>query len=141
MRARRAIRITIAARLSLLALATVAASISITALLMIFMPGRPLAAAAIALVVIAPLAVLEARALLRPYLAMLRALGGTVHSYRDGDFSFGLHWDRNDEMGDLVEAHNALGTVLRDQRLELVQRELLLDTMVQNTPVAMMLID
>jgi len=30
--------------------------------------------------------------------------------------------------------------VLRDQRLALVQRELLLDTMVQNTPVAMMLV-
>jgi hypothetical protein len=29
---------------------------------------------------------------------MLRALGGTVISYRDGDYSFGLHWERNDEM-------------------------------------------
>ncbi len=72
---------------------------------------------------------------------MLRALGGTVHSYRDGDFSFGLNWRRDDEMGDLVKAHNELGAVLRDQRLNLVQRELLLDTMIQNTPVAMMLVD
>ena len=32
------------------------------------------------------------------------------------------------------------GDVLRDQRLDLVQRELLLDTMVQNTPVAMLLV-
>ena len=48
---------------------------------------------------------------------------------------------RNDELGDLVAAHNALGDALRDQRLALVQRELLLDTMVQNTPVAMLLID
>jgi nitrogen fixation/metabolism regulation signal transduction histidine kinase len=40
-----------------------------------------------------------------------------------------------------VGAHNALGAVLREQRLDLVQRELLLDTMVQNTPVAMMLVD
>jgi two-component system nitrogen regulation sensor histidine kinase NtrY len=30
--------------------------------------------------------------------------------------------------------------VLREQRLDLVQRELLLDTMVQNTPVAMLLV-
>jgi hypothetical protein len=58
-----------------------------------------------------------------------------VISYRDGDYSFGLHWERNDEIGDLVDAHNALGAVLREQRLDLVQRELLLDTMVQNTPV------
>jgi hypothetical protein len=33
-----------------------------------------------------------------------------------------------------------LGEVLREQRLDLVQRELLLDTMVQNTPVAMLLV-
>jgi two-component system nitrogen regulation sensor histidine kinase NtrY len=75
-----------------------------------------------------------------PVLAMFRALGGTVTSYRDGDYSFGLHWDRNDEIADLVQAHNALGAVLREQRLGLVQRELLLDTMVQNTPVAMLLV-
>jgi len=106
-----------------------------------FMPGRPYAAAGIALAVMAPVAVVAARAMLRPFLAMARALGGTVHSYRDGDYSFGLHWERNDEIGDLVAAHNDLGAVLREQRLDLVQRELLLDTMVQNTPVAMMLVD
>jgi two-component system, NtrC family, nitrogen regulation sensor histidine kinase NtrY len=108
---------------------------------MMFMPGRPFAAAGIALAVTGPVAVLAARALLRPFQAMMRALGGTVHSYRDGDYSFGLHWERNDEIGDLVAAHNDLGAVLREQRLDLVQRELLLDTMVQNTPVAMMLVD
>ncbi len=106
-----------------------------------FMPGRPYAAAAITFAVMGPIAVLAVRALLRPFLAMMRALGGTVHSYRDGDYSFGLHWERNDETGDLVAAHNDLGAVLREQRLDLVQRELLLDTMVQNTPVAMMLVD
>jgi nitrogen fixation/metabolism regulation signal transduction histidine kinase len=73
-------------------------------------------------------------------LSLFRALSGTVGSYRDGDFSFGLRWPRNDELSDLVQAHNALGDVLREQRLGLVQRELLLDTMVQNTPVAMLLV-
>lgn len=100
-----------------------------------------LTAAGITLLIVGPAALLAAHGLVRPYLAMLRALGGTVHSYRDGDYSFGMHWRRNDEMGDLVDAHNELGTVLREQRLDLVQRELLLDTMVQNTPVAMMLVD
>jgi hypothetical protein len=73
-------------------------------------------------------------------LSLFRALTGTVTSYRDGDFSFSLHWPQNDELSDLVAAHNALGDVLRQQRLDLVQRELLLDTMVQNTPVAMLLV-
>ena len=76
-----------------------------------------------------------------PMRSLFRALAGTVTSYRDGDFAFGLHWTRNDELADLVHAHNALGDTLREQRLTLAQRELLLDTMVQNTPVAMLLFD
>ena len=39
-----------------------------------------------------------------------------------------------------MRSHAELGEVLRDQRQGLVQRELLLDTMVQNTPVAMLLV-
>jgi two-component system nitrogen regulation sensor histidine kinase NtrY len=75
-----------------------------------------------------------------PVVALFRALAGTVTSYRDGDFSFSLRWDGSDELADLVDAHNALGAALRDERLTLVQRELLLDTMIQHTPVAMVLV-
>ena len=78
---------------------------------------------------------------LAPMRSLFRALAGTVASYRDGDFSFGLSWAGGGELGELVAAHNALGDALREQRLALMQGELLLDTMVQNTPVAMVLID
>ncbi len=78
---------------------------------------------------------------LAPVQALFRALAGTVAAYRDGDFSFGIHWDRHADLAELVQAHNALGNTLREQRLDLVQRELLLDTVVQNTPVAMLLLD
>jgi len=86
------------------------------------------------------LAMAVVRRVVRPALSLFRALAGTALSYRDGDFSFGLRWNHRDELGDLVAAHNELGGVLREQRLALVQRELLLDTMVQNTPVAMVLV-
>lgn len=76
-----------------------------------------------------------------PLRRLFRALAGTVASYRDGDFSFGITWDRYSELVELVDSHNALGDALREQRNALVQRELLLDTMVQNTPVAMVLAD
>jgi two-component system, NtrC family, nitrogen regulation sensor histidine kinase NtrY len=79
--------------------------------------------------------------LLGPVLSLFRALAGTVSSYGDGDFAFSVAWPHDDELRGLVQAHNALGEVLRAQRLSLVQRELLLDTMVQNTPVAMLLAD
>jgi two-component system nitrogen regulation sensor histidine kinase NtrY len=76
---------------------------------------------------------------LSPLRALFRALAGSVNTYRDGEFNFGVHWRSDDELGELVRAHAALGEVLREQRQDLVQRELLLDTMVQNTPVAMLL--
>jgi nitrogen fixation/metabolism regulation signal transduction histidine kinase len=104
------------------------------------LPGRPLLVLAICMACVVPLAILTMRAHMRPILSLFRALEGTVASYRDGDYSFSLHWPQNDELGELVAGHNALGNVLREQRLELVQRELLLDTMVQNTPVAMLLV-
>jgi two-component system nitrogen regulation sensor histidine kinase NtrY len=108
--------------------------------LMWFLPTHPWLALSIAAGVCVPLGLLLVHSQLQPVLAMFRALGGTVLSYQDGDYSFGLHWGRNDEVGELVAAHNALGDVLRSQRLALLHRELLLDTMVQNTPVAMLLV-
>jgi nitrogen fixation/metabolism regulation signal transduction histidine kinase len=79
------------------------------------------------------------RRALAPLRALFRALAGSVNTYRDGEFNFGVHWASDDELGELVRAHAELGEVLREQRQDLVQRELLLDTMVQNTPVAMLL--
>jgi signal transduction histidine kinase len=103
-------------------------------------PGEPLLVFAACLACVVPMAVITMRAEVRPIMSLFRALDGTVASYRDGDFSFSLHWPQNDELADLIASHNDLGNVLRDQRLALVQRELLLDTMVQNTPVAMLLV-
>ncbi|MEO6775675.1 MAG: HAMP domain-containing sensor histidine kinase [Kofleriaceae bacterium] len=103
--------------------------------------GDPVLAGAIVLGLCLPLAFWTIGWILAPVKAMFRALAGTVTSYRDGDFAFGLAWNRGDEVGELVDAHNALGTTLRAQREALVQRELLLDTMVQNTPVAMLLVE
>jgi two-component system nitrogen regulation sensor histidine kinase NtrY len=103
--------------------------------------GNPWLAAIVSMILLIPLALWIVRRTLAPVLSMFRALSGTVSSYRDGDFSFSLAWPRNDELSDLVAAHNAIGEALREQRLMLVQRELLVDTMVQNTPVAMLLAD
>ena len=103
-------------------------------------PGRPLLVAGLCLLGLLPVAIITLRAQVQPILSLFRALEGTVDSYRDGDFSFSLHWPHNDELSDLIAAHNRLGAVLREQRLGLVQRELLLDSMVQNTPVAMLLV-
>jgi two-component system, NtrC family, nitrogen regulation sensor histidine kinase NtrY len=78
---------------------------------------------------------------LRPIEQLLRALANTVASYREGDFSLSLAADRDDELGELMTAHNDLAAALRQQRAHLVQRELLLDTVMQNSPVALVLVD
>ena len=103
--------------------------------------GDQVLAVTLTLLIFLPLTLWAIAYVLAPVKAMFRALAGTVTSYRDGDFAFGLVWRRNDEVGELVDAHNSLGATLRGQREALVQRELLLDTMVQNTPVAMLLVD
>lgn len=115
-------------------------AVAMTLMFEYFFAGSPLLAGCLSLLIVLPLCVLWTHSQFRPVLSLFRALTGTVTSYRDGDFSFGLRWPRGDELGDLVQSHNALGDVLREQRLGLVQRELLLDTMVQNTPVAMLLV-
>jgi len=94
-----------------------------------------------ALLLTLPLAIIVARLFAAPLMRALHALVGSVVSLRDGDFSVSLAENRSDEFGDLVRAHNELGRVLRDERQNLFQRELLLDTMVQNSPIALILIE
>jgi two-component system nitrogen regulation sensor histidine kinase NtrY len=120
--------------------ATLIASCVLVALLAIWLPSPWYAAVATLALLVFPLLIL-ARSTIRPLQSLLRALSGGVASYRDGDFSTSLAESRRDEFGELIQAHNELGRVLRDQRQNLLQRELLLDTMVQNSPTALLLID
>lgn len=129
----------IAVRMIAIAAAGIGATAAATALLAQWL--QPWAAALLAAAGIGALVGAVIWRALVPMRALFRALAGTVASYRDGDFSFGITWDKASDLVELVDAHNALGTALREQRLALVQRELLLDTMVQNTPVAMVLLD
>ena len=140
MKRRSGSRLSLVTRWSALVATLLGLGIAIALVLDQFLPGRPFLVGAICLACVVPIAIITMRAQIAPILSLFRALEGTVSSYKDGDFSFGLHWPQNDELADLVDAHNALGNVLREQRLALVQRELLLDTMVQNTPVAMLLV-
>lgn len=97
--------------------------------------------AVLSLIVVIALAAVLAHRALKPVNALFRTLAGSVNAYRDGEYNFGVRWDGRggDELDQLVRMHAELGEVLREQRQALVQRELLLDAMVQNTPVAMLL--
>ena len=129
----------VAVRMIAIAVVGIAATAAASALLTTWL--QPWAAALLSAIVIGGIVATVIWRALVPMRALFRALAGTVASYRDGDFSFGITWNKASDLIELVDAHNALGDALREQRLALVQRELLLDTMVQNTPVAMVLVD
>jgi two-component system, NtrC family, nitrogen regulation sensor histidine kinase NtrY len=79
-----------------------------------------------------------------PLQRLLRALQGAVLSYREGDFSMSISAQgggQTAEMDELLRLHSELGRALREQRQQLAHRELLLDTVVQNTPMALLLCD
>jgi len=138
--AAKSMRLSLLTRWTALVATLLVLGVAIALLLAHYFPGQPLLVLGATLLCVLPVAIITIRAQLQAMLSLFRALSGTVASYQDGDFGFSLRWPQNDELADLVAAHNALGDVLRKQRLDLVQRELLLDTMVQNTPVAMLLV-
>ncbi len=77
----------------------------------------------------------------RPLNVQLKGLSSLVAAWRDQEFSSSIARPQQAQLCALTDALNQLGDSLRLQRVALVQRELLLDTLVQNTPTAMVLID
>jgi nitrogen fixation/metabolism regulation signal transduction histidine kinase len=115
-----------------------AAAVAVVLLIYIKRPGYALLLTAAAVVLPTLLA---ARRAVRPVHRVLRAMQTSVACYSDGDFSISLVVDRRDELGELLRTNNELGSALRKQRAHLVQRELLLDTVTQHSPVALVLVD
>jgi nitrogen fixation/metabolism regulation signal transduction histidine kinase len=74
-----------------------------------------------------------------PWKNAVKALKDGVASLKDHDFSLSIARGTNDELGDLIDAYNSLGSVLRRERLDLHQRELMLDTVIQTSPIALVL--
>lgn len=97
--------------------------------------------AAIALALLVPAAILLSRRFARPMRRTLSALADGITSLKDSDFSVSIASRREDELGELIRAYNGLGATLRDERQDLLQRELLLDTVIQRTPLALLLTD
>jgi nitrogen fixation/metabolism regulation signal transduction histidine kinase len=74
-----------------------------------------------------------------PWTLVLEAVSSGIGSLRDRDFSVNIAPRGGRELVKLVSAYNSLGDVLRRERLDIYQRELLLDTVLQTTPLALIL--
>ena len=99
----------------------------------------PAAGVGCAIALALPIALGLAKRITRPWSRVLRAVGDGIESLRDHDFSVSVGNPHDDELGRLVSAYNSLGGLLRRERLDLYQRELLLDTVIQTTPLATVL--
>jgi nitrogen fixation/metabolism regulation signal transduction histidine kinase len=116
-----------------------AVAAGVSALATRWLPPLPAALAGLALV--APLALWLARRITRPWVRVLRAVRDGIVSLHDRDFSISVGATRDVELRALTDAYNSLGEVLRRERLDLYQRELLLDTVIQTSPLSMVLTD
>lgn len=83
---------------------------------------------------------LTARAL-RPLRRTLGTLTDGVRSFQENDFGLRIAGGGDDELGELVRLYNRLGDALRRERNEIYQRELLLDTLLQGAPMAILLVN
>jgi two-component system nitrogen regulation sensor histidine kinase NtrY len=86
-----------------------------------------------------PLVLITIRFPFRRLRKNLQAITDGVRGFADGDFSLRLHVTGDDEITELVSLYNEMGEVLRAQRNESLQKELLLETVFQATPLSILL--
>jgi two-component system nitrogen regulation sensor histidine kinase NtrY len=96
-------------------------------------------AVVLAALVIVPVVVWASSHLVSRWSRVATALRDGIASLKDRDFSVSVTRATHDELGELVSAYNDLGDKLRVERQSLYQRELMLDTVIQTTPLALVL--
>jgi nitrogen fixation/metabolism regulation signal transduction histidine kinase len=81
------------------------------------------------------------RLALKPLTSTLKSLQGGLLNFRDGDFSISLVSPRDTELSKITNLYNDIGEHLRRERAHIYQRELLLDTVIQSSTQALILVD
>ena len=109
------------------------------ALLFLRLIDVPWLAVLTALLLQAPIVAWSGSRLTSHWSRTARALNDAVLSLKDRDFSVSVTQATGDELGELVASYNGLGERLRIERQSLYQRELMLDTVIQATPLALVL--
>jgi two-component system, NtrC family, nitrogen regulation sensor histidine kinase NtrY len=131
-------RTSLAGRLALYA-ALHGALAAVVAIAVMAFTSSPVLAAAAAAVAAVLAATLTAGRALGAAQRTMGALADGIRSFRDGEFSMRLANPRFDELGDLVGLYNEMGDALRTERHDLYQRELMLETVLQGAPMAILL--
>lgn len=85
--------------------------------------------------------IVAVKSFFRPVDETLQALQSGMARFRDNDYGVTIATRRDDELGRLVQAYNELAATLREERFSLFQRELLLDTVIQSSAVAVVIVN
>jgi nitrogen fixation/metabolism regulation signal transduction histidine kinase len=102
---------------------------------------RENAAWAIAMLATVLVVLWSARWTVRRLLMSIQGLDDALRAFRDADFSMRLAVGDEDETAEVKRLYNDVADLLRAQRTDVYQKELLLDTILQRTPVAVLLIN
>ncbi len=86
-------------------------------------------------------AITAVKSFFRPIDEILQAINNGMARFKDNDYSVTIAHRRDDELGELTAAYNDLASTLREERFGLFQRELLLDTVIQSSAVAVTIVD
>jgi len=79
--------------------------------------------------------------LLRPLSRTLAAVADGIRSFHDHDYSVRVAGGQRDELGELVDLYNEIGEILHQERKSVRQRELLLQTALDSSPTAIVLVN
>jgi two-component system, NtrC family, nitrogen regulation sensor histidine kinase NtrY len=98
------------------------------------------AAFALGLLIAVPFALYSAGRIMHAIDHSLVGLDDGLRAFTDNDFSMRLASVGEDRLATVKKLYNAVADVLRAQRNDVYQKELLLDTILQRTPVAVVLV-
>jgi nitrogen fixation/metabolism regulation signal transduction histidine kinase len=96
---------------------------------------------ATALAVVLPFSAWSAHAVVRRIVRRVSALTDVVSGLHEADFSLRVASGTRDEISDLVSLYNREAEVMRLERSEVHQRELLLDSILQRSPMAVLMVN
>ncbi|HKR64834.1 MAG TPA: ATP-binding protein [Thermoanaerobaculia bacterium] len=96
---------------------------------------------AFAALLVTPVVLLCIRAILQPLHELRDDLGNALRATRDGDHSLRLVVRGDREIAELKRLYNEVADAVRIDRHEIHNKEILLDTILQRTPVAVVLVN
>ena len=104
-------------------------------------PMPQIAVWALAALLVSPVVIWSARILISRITEMHDDLGNALRATRDGDYSLRLAVRGDAEIAELKSLYNQLADAVRSGRRDVQNKEILLDTILQRTPIAVVLVD